>query len=416
MYRSISSQRRICTPARCGGLIVTTLVAISCVESERPPDIPQQAGITYGERIYLVDFSQETPDGNVCTKFGVTSTISGFSVPVDGFGTGMIDATEPHNCFIPVTPKTLLVDQVEVTNDLFQVCVDSDICSRPDPSDASAAQVCSNEDDFDRCPVVDVTLEEARRLCTFIGRRLPTMVEHIAIRQSNFVDPDNPQPSQMLPYIGGTTPPNVCADALLNSATCNATRPSPVGPSGSPRGGAANDMVMAMTSTVAPNPQIGPIFDLMGSQTEWSSDGFPANRGLAEGLPWFCIGPLPDPGAGNPPTCPEIDASTGETVPCVYGEYAPAGFPFGTYPVCITTSNAAFSGQIGALAGGGIQDELVDPRTVGVFARRIEVDPEGQTATKRSYGIRCVDDRPSADEQGQLQEFNTVEVNTLFSP
>ncbi|MEM7674614.1 MAG: SUMF1/EgtB/PvdO family nonheme iron enzyme [Myxococcota bacterium] len=399
------------------GLVPTIalLATAACVESETPPSIPLQVGVAYGERIYLVDFSQETPTANVCTKFGVTSTVSGFNVPVEGFGTGMIDAGEPHNCFIPVAPKTLLVDQVEVTNDLFQLCVDSGVCSRPDPSDASAAQVCSNEDDFDRCPVVDVTLEEAKRLCAFIGRRLPSMVEHIAIRQSGLVDPDDPQPSQMAPYLGGTTPPSACADALLNSPTCNAARPSPVGPANNPRGSAANDVVTPMTSTVTPSPLNGQVFDLMGSQTEWSSDGFVPSRGLATGLPWFCIGPLPDPGPGNPPTCPEVDTTTGETVPCVYGEYQPEGFAFGTYPVCITTSNAAFSGQIGALAGGGIQDQLTDARTVGVFARRVETDPEGMNATKRSYGVRCVDDRPSANEQGDLQDFNTVEVNTFYS-
>ena len=389
-----------------GLAIPAALTLASCVTSEPPPNIPLQAEVTYGERIYLVDFSQSTPTGNACTKFGTAVTTATVVVtPVDGFGTGQIALEEPHNCFIPVVSKTLKVDQIEITNDLFQLCVDSDVCQRPDPSDASAAQVCSNEDDFERCPVVDVPFEEADRLCAFIGRRLPTMVEHIAIRQAGFVDAMNPSPEQMAPFItGGTEEPGACIDALLDSPICNATRPSPVGSAARPRGAAANDMVMADT---------GPIYDLMGSQTEWSSDGFSPRRGTAEGLPWFCIGALP---TMDPPTCPLLDGGTGETVPCVYADYRPEGQAYGTWPFCITTANAAFSGQIGALAGGGIQDQLTDARTVGVFARRTETDPNGENGTQRSYGFRCVDDRPSADANGQLQPFTNIEVNTRFAP
>ena len=384
----------------------TSLLAVACVETESPPNIPLQTEIAYGDRIYLVDFSQQTPTGNVCTRFGVPVVgTSSVIAPVEGFGTGQIDITEPHNCFVPVQPKTLTVDRIEVTNDLFQLCVDSDVCRRPDPSDASKSQVCSDEDDFERCPVVDVPREEASRLCAFIGRRLPTMVEHIAIRQAGFVNPANPQPDQMAPFITGTNnEPNGCGDALLNTPVCNATRPSPVGSAEDPNGSAVNDVITLNN---------GSIFDLTGSQTEWSSDGFTTSRGPATGLPWFCIAPLVQQ---DPPTCPVLPGSTNETAPCIYGDYQPPGLPYGTYPICITTNNAAFSGQIGALSGGGIQDLTADARTVGVFSRRTSDDPEGDDGTERSFGFRCVDDRPSADENGDLQPFNTVEVDTTFSP
>ena len=390
-------------------LLVATALATACVESEPPPEIPQQVSVSYGARIYLVDDSQRVPAGNVCTKFGtVTSSAAAVEVVVqEGFGTGTLtgnELAEPHNCFIPVTPKTITVDQVEVTNDLYQLCVDSDICRRPDPSDASESQVCSEEDGFDRCPVVDVPRSEAERLCTFIGRRLPTMVEHIAIRQAGFVNTANPQPSQMLPFPTGVQAPQACSDARLSGPCNGATTPAPVGPQDAPTGAAVGDAVMADN---------GNIYDLIGNQTEWSSDGFAANRGPATGLPWFCIAPLIE---NDPPTCPVIDAGTGETAPCVYGDYQPAGLPYGTYPVCITTSNASFSGQIGALAGGGIQDQLEDRQTVGVFARRVSDDPNFVNNTERSFGIRCIDDRPSADANGDLMPFNFVEVDTTFDP
>ena len=391
--------------------LIATAAAVACVDAEPPPGIPLQAQVEYGNRIYLVDFSQESPTANRCTKFGVAQTNTGTVVvnAVAGFGTGAIDVTEPHNCFIPVVPKTLTVDQVEVTNDLFQLCVDSNVCQRPDPSDASAAQVCSNEDDFERCPVVDVTREEANRLCSYIGRRLPTMVEHIAIRQNGFIMPADVRPEQMRPYINGTEPPGPCADALLASDVCNAVRPSPVGPIAAPTGAAPNDRVEGSDGQ--------PIFDLMGSQAEWARDGFSANRGTAEGLPWFCIAPLPEANR-NPPSCPELPGTT-ETAPCVYGDYQPDGQPYGTYAVCITTGNAAFSGQYGSLSGGSIEDNETDPRTIGVFSRRRETDPEGINGTRRSYGFRCVDDRTlvGTSSVGEVRNpFTEIEVDTNFSP
>ncbi len=388
-------------------LVVAALVA-ACVESEAPPNIPLQSSIRYGDRIFVVDFRQTGPTDDFCTKFGTPSQADPTVIEaVEGFGSGQIDLDEPHNCFIPVIPKTLTVDRIEVTNDLFQLCVDSGVCDRPDPSDASASQVCTDEDDFDRCPVVEVPLDEATRMCEFIGRRLPTLIEAIAIRQANFVNPDNPQPGDMAPFIDGTSDePVSCNDARLNSPQCNATRPTPVGSATDPQGSAINDVVNGLD---------GPIFDLTGSQTEWTSDGFPLDRLGAAGLPWFCIAPLPDENQ-NPPTCPVIDANAGVTAPCVYGSYQPPGQPYGVYPVCITGRQASSSGQIGTLAGGGILDQLTNSRTVGVFALRTETDPEGDSGTQRGYGFRCVDDRPSADEMGNLQPFNRVEVDTTFVP
>ena len=352
---------------------VTALVVVGCVTSEPPPNIPLQAEIRYGNKIYLVDFSENSPDGNACTRFATVSQTSSVVTVVPGFGTGQIsDLSEPHNCFIPVVGdanrRSLKVDQIEVTNDLFQLCVDSDVCDEPDPADASKAQVCSNEDDFDRCPVVSVPFDQAETLCKYIGRRLPTMVEHIAIRQAGFIDPDNPQPSQMRPFVytDRIDPPGPCADALLNSEVCNAVRPAPVGSQSNPQGSAANDVVMGAG---------GQIFDLTGSMQEWSQDSFASEefRGGARGLPWFCVAKLPS--AGDPavrPTCPA-------NAHCVYADYEPDGFPYDTYALCITNPNAAFSGNLGALAGGGIQDMIVDARTVGVFARRTEGDPRGET-------------------------------------
>ena len=386
-------------------LVIAMGLGTGCVETETPPNIPLQVEVSYGNRIYVVDFSRFVPTGNVCTTFGTTNG-STLTTAVPGFDT--VDRSQPHNCFVPVDADSLMVDQVEITNDLFQFCVDSEVCERPDPSDANEGDVCADEDDFDRCPVVDLTRFEADNVCKFIGRRLPTMLEHVMIRQAGFVNPSNPMPGQMQPYINGTTPPTSEVDAILGAFQ---TRPGPVGPADAPTGAALNDVITGMATT-------GPIYDLTGNQTEWSSDGF-LDPDLQSGvlLPWFCLAPLPNPPpeANGAPTCPAV--GPGETAPCVYGEYEPPGLPYGTYPVCITHPNVRFSGSAIALAGGGTQDMDTDARIVGVFARRLEEDPEANDmAPSRSYGVRCVDDRPSRDANGDLQPFNFIDVNTSFAP
>ncbi len=395
-------------PVRFGAVTITAMFAAACVETEEPPPIPNQVSVSYGERIYLVDDSQTQPQGNVCTKFGTATSSAGGGVVVnilDDFGGGTLSGSqldEPHNCFLPVTPKTITVDQTEVTNDLFQLCIDSDICNRPDPADASEDQVCAG--DFDRCPVVDVPLGEATRFCQFIGRRLPSMVEHIAVRQAEFVDASDPQPEQMLPYPNGSETPTACSDARLPRPCGGATSPDSVGPNSMPTGAAAGDVIAGND---------GPIFDLIGNQAEWSSDGFAAEGGPG-GLPWFCIAPLLET---NPPTCPIIDAVNGVRAACVYGDYQPNDtLPYGTYPVCITSGSGQFNGAVGALAGGGIQDQLEDRRTVGTFARRVTRDPDFVNNSERSFGFRCIDDRPSADANGNLENFNFVEVDRTFTP
>lgn len=398
--------------------LATTLTVAACVESEPPPNIPLQAPIPYGPRIYLADFSQSAPSNLVCTKFGTLA--AGTSTVVNalpGFGTGTVDLTEPHNCFIPVVPDTLLIDRVEITNDLFQLCVDSGVCSRPDPSDASQDQVCSSDDDFERCPVVDVPRSEAERLCQYIGRRLPSMVEHIIARQAEMLridgrDPNDPQPEFMAPFITGTaTAPVSCNDALLNSPGCNATRPSPVGSAQSPQGGAPNDVVLRGSDT--------PVFDLTGSQREWAADLFVDQSLLRpedRGLPWFCAARLPPSPAGVRPTCPANTA-------CVYGQFAPEGFDLDIYPVCITSQDATFrSGGVGSLSGGGIDStaQPKDARTIGVFSRRIDDDPNAEGGAQRSYGFRCAGDLPTADgdptDMVLPEDDVRVQVDTSFQP
>lgn len=391
--------------------------AAACVESREPPPVPDQATITYGDKIYLVDNTRNIgrTDQTPCTRLGTTATSTDTLRSTDGIP-GTIDPTVPHNCFVPVASKSLTVDVVEVTNELYQLCIDSGACQTPDPAQSDRAQLCQNEDMFDVCPVVEIPQTEASNFCAWIGRRLPTTIESIAIRQAVRQADD---PAVIKPYIlgDGEEPPVACDDAVIAGGSCMSTKPFPVlNEDGSPKGGAPRDVIPADKN----------IYDLTGNVAEWTSDRVSSRRGNADDLPWFCIAALPEVSTTTtssttpvpPPTCP-----TGlEGLRCAYAQYDPPGADngLGVYPLCLTTENGAFSGDIGVLMGGTYRDSASNATEerdyYGIFGRRPQSMPDelSDGSLARQYGIRCVDNRDSAGDDGVVPTFlNELEVVTL---
>jgi formylglycine-generating enzyme required for sulfatase activity len=385
--------RSFLTLPLCGALLLS-----ACVESAEAPKLIPQAEISYGAKLFLADETREVALSPArCTRFGTarietSSTSTTVVVTATDGKTDAIDPLVPFNCYVPVAPKTLKVDVVETPNALFQFCLDTGICKTPNPADASKDQLCSSEELFDDCPVVEVPQQQASNYCAFIGRRLPTVFEQLAMRQGNVTDP-----ATLKIYPTGATTPETCADAVLKTAGCNTAKPTPLSLGDNPAGAAARDTI---TGTDGKK-----IYDLMGNVAEWSQDLFPIQRGNAASYPWFCIAALPDlNNDGVPdPTCP-----TGAK--CVYGEYQPVGHPFGVHPVCVTTSGS-FSGGIGSLAGGSYKD-APDRSNAGIFGRRTEADPQGlpDTARAREFGIRCVDDRDSKSGMTAVRAFDPLEI------
>lgn len=366
----------------------------ACVDAREPPAIPKQAEVAYSDKIYLVDLTLGIPPtGEKCTRLGmVMSTTTTATVGVvpgtDGVKNDVgnpkpINASVAHNCFVNVnTAKSPLhVDQIEVTNELFQLCIDSGACEKPDPSKASASQVCSDENKFDTCPVVEVTYGQANAFCKWIGRRLPTGIEHFIMRQG----PNVTDPTAIPVYPTGShdedMKPTSCSEAVLGEVGCK--RPAPMDP---PNGKGAAQLDLVSGSK-------GQMYDLMGNQTEWASDLMPNIRGPGTGLPWFCAGPLRIENANDPPICP-----TGAI--CVYGQYQPPGFELGIWPVCIAWGKPlrSISGSYGSLFGGSFADPMIDRGHAGVFGRREERDPINGVAAK-DYGFRCVGDVDVANDE-----------------
>lgn len=458
-------------------LTVTLIVgagSTACIESREGPPLHPQSRVSYGPRIYVADrqgFPDEGGGLEICTR--MTTTVETFTsgssttsstvqeliddasfVATDGLRALRVDdLLRPQTCFVPVRTSTaaqaefgvsgtLLVDQLEVTNDLFQFCVDSGFCAEPDPSKADQNDICSVEGQdggFFDCPAVEVSLPEARRFCQYIGRRLPTAIESLLIRQAAWAaEADGTRSSEAMRLFPAEPPgsvPQGCEDAHLGSLGCG--RPDPMTPGGpSPEGAASDD---AVVDSIIGGP---PIFDLTGHTAEWASDGFPGTRQL----PWFCLGRIDRDQADGRPTCPELalPGNGGSNVTfqtgCVYGYYDPdelptlvafemfgAGddpapgvdLPYGLYPVCAIGTTGRFSGRDGYLFGGSWKDEdddtisgsVVNPDLAGTFGYRVDSEPDELTDTLRAqrYGFRCVDDRePGLREDGAPFPFDST--------
>lgn len=448
-------------------LIVTLLFlsAAACIESREGPPLHPQSRVSYGSRVYLADregLSTGASGLDICGRMTTTvetleggATTSSLTLAqlvaspdftsTDGETLDEDDLRRPQTCFVPIRQDpgttnaagTLLVDRLEVTNDLFQFCVDSGFCAEPDPSKADQNDICEEEgqdNGFFDCPVVEVTLQEARRFCQYIGRRLPTAIESIIIRQAAWTaDPNgtrSPENMRVFPALASGEPTS-CTEAHLGGLDCG--RPERLQPStDDPDGAAENDIVR--------DDVLGgeAIFDLTGHVAEWAQDGFPASSNL----PWFCLGPVDREDTTGEPTCPELalpdpngNDVTFETG-CVYGYYdpnelegvvasaifgdpnpGPVDLPYGLYPVCVIGSTGRFAGQQGFLFGGswrdtrGNQQAGVDPDLAGTFGRRVEPQPDEfeDELIAQQYGIRCVDDRqPGLDDNGDPFPFDST--------
>jgi hypothetical protein len=462
--------------------------AAACLQSREGPPLPEQSRVSYGPRIYLAErqgFPVESNNG-ICTRMTTTvETLTGGATTTPSTLQGLVDdanftATDglrpldvatlqpPQTCFVPVVEDpgeqdvagTLLVDRFEVTNDLFQFCIDSGFCAEPDPSNADQNDICSVEgqdDGFFDCPVVEVSLPEARRFCQYIGRRLPTAIESVMIRQAGWTagadGTRSPEAMRLFPAEDQGSVPQGCEDAHLGSLGCG--RPDPIVPGGVGAVGAAID------DDVIDDVLGGePIYDLTGHTAEWATDGFPAGRQL----PWFCLGGIDRDNAEGRPTCPELTPpeDTGGSdlrfrTGCVYGYYDPdelsssvavdmfgspddpapgVDLPYGLYPVCAIGSSGRFSGRDGHLFGGSWKDaedntldgSVVNPDLAGTFGFRVDSAPDELTDTliAQRYGFRCVDDRePGFDENDEPFAFDSLlpgadapgpQIDVDFSP
>lgn len=338
-------------------------LAVGCVDSEAPPEPTPQANVAYGSTLWIKDVTIAARPMRHCLLLGAIEGPSGTRTTTVVGGENWDDDGAAVNCNLRLTgsdaDRVLAVDVLEVTNRLFQLCVDSGVCRRPDPADVDKTPVCRSEDAFATCPVAAVPLDEAERVCSFLGRRLPSGIEHLIMRQGN--KPATAADVRAWPF--ETNPPtgNNCDEAVLK----NCAKPYP-STDVAPISGAAR---------LDKSPQ--GVFDLSGNLSEWSADRMSPQRDVLAGLPWFCTGIV------EGTTCPR-GAS------CVYGTFRhPMTMTIGEYPVCLTDPDLRFTnGSIGTAWGGSFTSDAL-PDSAGTFARREKADPS-KIPVDAQFGVRCV--------------------------
>lgn len=403
-------------------LAVTAGSSLGCLNDVEPPPPSPQATVRFPTQLFIAGEGSR----GFCERLFLIGNGDGNSIgnltPVDGDSSTQIDESIPHNCYVEVTTDgamELPVEQHEVTNLQYQLCHDSGACRAPDPSEVTKSDVCDSEDDFDECPVVGVSYEQADDYCEWVGRRLPSGMESTMIRQaalqtttsSNF-----PLSVPILPFGEGI--PGECQRAVLGNGSCS--RPSAVTGDGGSIGAGEADVVQ-----VAMGRGEGSVFDLVGNVAEMIGDLSPDRRAGADGLPWFCVGDLPQRiqnpnqpfSQANPPQCPS-------GLSCIRGRYRPApDLPIGDYPVCITASRGQTTGTRPVLVGASYFEELLEDGQgngdgmrsfrardiAGVFARRVieeDLDRFPDTQIGRRTGFRCVGQRASASGDERAPPFD----------
>ena len=111
-----------------------------------------------------------------------TSSIDGMPqvyIPAGTFHMGGFDVRAGPDEFPAhdVTLEAYWMDQLEVTNAMFMLCVRSGACEPPQNFRSQRRPEYFNNPEFNDYPVVYVTWGQAKTYCEWVGRRLPTEAE-----------------------------------------------------------------------------------------------------------------------------------------------------------------------------------------------------------------------------------------------
>src|SRR5689334_19456036 len=147
--------------SRVAGIAIVGLIG-GCIKGRDAPDLPTQALVPYGPKIFVADETHGL-DGNVpasnvdrCNRRGITfenGTAEPTAIdPLDNGGP--ITLASAHNCYVKADVNKLKVDQIEVTNELYQLCVDSGACTEIPRGRTQKKDLCEDEELFDICPVL----------------------------------------------------------------------------------------------------------------------------------------------------------------------------------------------------------------------------------------------------------------------
>ena len=143
-----------------------------------------------------------------------------------------------------VTLDAFWMDQVEVTNGMYNLCVQAGACKLPVKLNSDNHVEYFNNPDFRDYPVIQVTWYDANAYCQWAGRRLPTEAEWERAARGD----------DLRPYPWGGEPPNEL-NSNSNNIASDVTRVGSYAAGASPFG----------------------VLDMAGNVWEWVADYYNQN-------------------------------------------------------------------------------------------------------------------------------------------
>jgi formylglycine-generating enzyme required for sulfatase activity len=116
--------------------------------------------------------------------FGIGSTVvwpqDGMTllyVPAGEFRMGITGQESDEKPVHVVSLDAFWIDQTEVTNSMYALCVNESQCNRPGSFRSRTRSSYYSSKEFGDYPVIHISWEDARSYCEWVGRRLPTEAE-----------------------------------------------------------------------------------------------------------------------------------------------------------------------------------------------------------------------------------------------
>ena len=135
--------------------------------------------LTYYYRVYAYssegdsDYSGEASATAPSLPAQLASISAGCFDMGDAFHEGDWDETPVHEVCI----SDFQMDTTEVTNAVYQICVDAGVCTPPGGIDSETRDPYYGNPDYDDYPVIRVNRNQADTFCQWAGGRLPTEAE-----------------------------------------------------------------------------------------------------------------------------------------------------------------------------------------------------------------------------------------------
>jgi formylglycine-generating enzyme required for sulfatase activity len=138
---------------------------LTSIPTKEPTETPLPT-LTSTPEIAVISFKVSKIDGMVQVF-----------VPQGEFEMGSDDGWESEKPVHTVRLAAYWIDQTEVTNTQYSLCVQAGACDSPGNFGSFTRDDYYNESDFGRYPVISVSWYDAMAYCEWAGRRLPTEAE-----------------------------------------------------------------------------------------------------------------------------------------------------------------------------------------------------------------------------------------------